>query len=42
VSDVLAILPALAFMLIPILIPVVGAVFGALADLVGAHIFRNN
>jgi hypothetical protein len=42
VSDVLEILPVFAFMLIPIMIPVVGAVCGALADLVAAHLFRNH
>lgn len=41
-SDVLEILPVFVFMLIPIMIPVVGAVFGALADLVAAHLSRSD
>lgn len=42
VSDALELLSVFAFMLIPIMIPVVAAALGALADLIGAHTSRND
>jgi hypothetical protein len=42
VSDALQILPFFIFMLIPIMIPVIAAAFGALADLIAAHVSRKN
>ena len=40
--DALQLLPVFIFMLIPIMIPVLAAAFGAVADLIGAHLFRND
>lgn len=41
-SDALEILSFFSFMLIPIMIPVAAAAFGALTDLIGALLFRDS